>query len=228
MQAAAPLVDSTWQQVSKLADDYDRDEWEEDEVCYLTLDFGKLPTGAVTSGDLQLLALNSDTPFARVGGSIFRGQHESLIGSEIFLERDNETGSYSPWSSTTNARIQFDPVKLVSKSDVTLGTDTDGNAAAGGSGTQAKSRGTGRSRGRPRKIPPGETRAEADRRRKAEKAQRVQREMDQHVGRSETPARQPEQGTAPATPQSAKRIDEPSQDDEEDSEKWQHSVRASL
>ncbi|KAK4053524.1 hypothetical protein OIV83_001692 [Microbotryomycetes sp. JL201] len=187
MTTVTPLVDSTWKQSDTLPVDRDDDEWEEDEVCYLTLDFGKLPTGAVTNGELQLLGLNSDTPFARVGGSIFRGQHEQLIGSEIFLDRNRKSqqrtdkggvliyfstandGTVSPLPRTTSARVRFEPVKLVSKADIAHGiSNVERNTV---NQTSKKSRGTGRPRGRPRKFL-GETRAEAVQRRKAQRSQK--------------------------------------------------------
>ncbi|KAK4050914.1 hypothetical protein OIO90_004890 [Microbotryomycetes sp. JL221] len=176
-----PLIDASWQQVDRLPTDFNEDEWDEDEVEYLTLDFGKgLASEALISHGIQLLALNSETPFARIGPTVFRGTHEHLIGSEIFLERDPDTSKYEPWSRTTQSRIRFEQVKLVSRTKYEQGlVNEQGEPINNAQSSQAFRQTRGRSsrpKGRPR-MQPGTTRADVAKKQVQEKKKLWVREM---------------------------------------------------
>ncbi|KDE07134.1 hypothetical protein, variant [Microbotryum lychnidis-dioicae p1A1 Lamole] len=126
-----PLVDRTWTRVERLEprehqvnDADDSDEWEQDEVTYLTLDFGaKLAVETLNQerGHIQLLGLESSTPYARVGPQFYQGQHETLIGDQMLLQHHPETETspshYVPLPSTSTSRIYFQPVSIKPKED---------------------------------------------------------------------------------------------------------------
>ncbi|GJN87542.1 hypothetical protein Rhopal_000496-T1 [Rhodotorula paludigena] len=121
-----PLLGPTWRRVEGLvprdllaqldapAGEGD-DEWEEDEVEYVTLEFGQ-HLSEETLGEnnaIQLLAPESVSPIARVGDRYFQGMHETLIGTDIFLAHDGDAHpSYQPMATSTH-RITFQPVVLV-------------------------------------------------------------------------------------------------------------------
>ncbi|KAL8292147.1 hypothetical protein RQP46_001613 [Phenoliferia psychrophenolica] len=116
-----PFVTPTWTLVDELPErDADDDEWEEDEVMYVTLDFGRhmKPEGYHHVREVQLINVNAATPYARLGGQIFRGQHEELIGSEILLQHkdvrptaESSKSAYRPFA-TTSSRIVFHPISI--------------------------------------------------------------------------------------------------------------------
>ncbi|GAA5943690.1 hypothetical protein JCM3775_001336 [Rhodotorula graminis] len=120
-----PVLNSNWRRVEHLVPrellnqvdgpDGDDDEWEEDEVEYVTLDFGPyLEAKALAEHDaIQLLAPESTTPMALLGDRYFQGLHEPLVGSDIlFLRNDNTTPAFQPFT-TSSHRISFQPVALV-------------------------------------------------------------------------------------------------------------------
>ncbi|GAA5994130.1 hypothetical protein JCM5350_000574, partial [Sporobolomyces pararoseus] len=84
-----PVLTSAWTRVEQFSANRstpedqaeDDDEWEEEEVEYVTLDFGphlsKQTLADATS--FQLLAAESSTPFVRIGNQYFQGQHETSI-----------------------------------------------------------------------------------------------------------------------------------------------------
>ncbi|KAF9493957.1 hypothetical protein BDN71DRAFT_1394080 [Pleurotus eryngii] len=65
-------------------------EYEEDseEVSYVTLDLGVIePTLVPSSAEYRLIGLDTPTPFLQLSGTIFKGQHDLLLGTELlFME----------------------------------------------------------------------------------------------------------------------------------------------
>ncbi|KAK4698963.1 hypothetical protein P7C70_g7306, partial [Phenoliferia sp. Uapishka_3] len=128
-----PFVTPAWTLVEQLPErdpeNDDSDEWEEDEtylsanllqISYVTLDFGRYmkPEGFHHVREVQLTNVASPTPYARLGGQIFRGRHELLIGSEIILQhedpdttREASTSAYTPFATATS-RIVFHPISV--------------------------------------------------------------------------------------------------------------------
>ncbi|KAI5481678.1 hypothetical protein MNV49_002904 [Pseudohyphozyma bogoriensis] len=132
-----PLIDASWRLVDSLEQEVedDEDEWEEEEVTYVTLDFGRhVKPESYRQQELQLLAPESATPFAQIGASVFQGHHERLIGSEIILQQ-GEDGSYSPLTTSTH-RIVFHPVNLTPL-DSTTSSKSKATAKAKGKGKAA-------------------------------------------------------------------------------------------
>ncbi|BGO97018.1 Cys/Met metabolism pyridoxal-phosphate-dependent enzyme [Rhodotorula toruloides ATCC 204091] len=123
VQSAEPVLTSKWRRVEamparEMLVDLETDEgegpddWEEDEVEYVTLEFGNhLPADLLAEhNEVQLLAPESLTPFARVGHKYFQGTHQTLIGNDIlFLHEPDAEPSYRPFT-TSSYRINFQPV----------------------------------------------------------------------------------------------------------------------
>ncbi|KIJ67217.1 hypothetical protein HYDPIDRAFT_84729 [Hydnomerulius pinastri MD-312] len=61
---------------------------EDEEISYVTLDLGVVePTLLPSSSTYRLIGLDTPTPFLQLSGSIFKGQHDTLLGTELlFME----------------------------------------------------------------------------------------------------------------------------------------------
>ncbi|GAA5852672.1 hypothetical protein JCM8547_002585 [Rhodosporidiobolus lusitaniae] len=123
-QPLRPVLDGTWTRVDEvpprasngeaMLEGEDEDQWEEDEVEYVTLEFGQHLKEEVlaNAGEMQLLALESKTPYVRVGDQFFVGSHEALIGTDILLHHDSTSNiPYKP-VGTSSHRITFQPVSV--------------------------------------------------------------------------------------------------------------------
>ncbi|BGP46861.1 hypothetical protein JCM10450v2_002712 [Rhodotorula kratochvilovae] len=141
-----PLLTSTWRRVedlvprellhqTSLEQDGGEDEWEEDEVEYVTLDFAHHLTQDMLAENnaVQLLEPESATPVARIGDRYFE---------------ENANPAYRPFT-TSSHRIIFQPVALVPPSGPqhAIGVPS------------APGRGAGRGRGRGRGSRGGAARA---------------------------------------------------------------------
>ncbi|GAA5828388.1 hypothetical protein JCM11251_006223 [Rhodosporidiobolus azoricus] len=164
-----PVLNSAWRRVYELPvnapregggmiewqqqQEGDEDEWEEeDEVEYVTLEFGQnLPEAVLASaGEMQLLAPESKTPYARIGHHYFEGTHQTLIGNDILLMHEPEaTPSYRPFA-TSSHRITFQPTHFKFTPDKRIAKLEEEQAAAGAASGTTGGRGRGRPRGRPR------------------------------------------------------------------------------
>ncbi|GAA5868395.1 hypothetical protein JCM3774_003280 [Rhodotorula dairenensis] len=116
-----PVLTSAWHRVEvlphrELLTEEERAEWEsEDEVEYVTLEFGShLPEEVLNQyGELQLLGADAPHPVARVGHKHFQGVHETLIGNDILFKHQPEaTPCYVPFAKSSH-RITFQPVHIV-------------------------------------------------------------------------------------------------------------------
>ncbi|KWU42137.1 hypothetical protein RHOSPDRAFT_7951, partial [Rhodotorula sp. JG-1b] len=157
-----PMLSSAWHRVEVLPHrglltKEERDEYEdEDEVEYVTLEFGSHLTEEELNqyGELQLLA--TPHPIARVGHKHFQGVHESLIGNDILFKHQPEaTPAYVPFAKSSH-RITFQPVSIVhdpTKAAGAAGEDVAGyfdgadDAAGAGPDGQPIKRKPGRPRG---------------------------------------------------------------------------------
>ncbi|PLW53924.1 hypothetical protein PCANC_03748 [Puccinia coronata f. sp. avenae] len=84
-----PPLGSRWQQVSEFppSDPNDPDdEWTE-EVEYVTFDFGHshAPSPISSYSGFQVLGLNTPHPFLKIGDQVYRGEYESLVGTELIM-----------------------------------------------------------------------------------------------------------------------------------------------
>ncbi|KAF8888993.1 hypothetical protein BD779DRAFT_1521401 [Infundibulicybe gibba] len=58
----------------------------EDEEYYVTLDLGPIePTLLPSSSTYSLIGLDTPTPFLQLSGSVFKGYHNELLGTEILF-----------------------------------------------------------------------------------------------------------------------------------------------
>ncbi|KZV65711.1 hypothetical protein PENSPDRAFT_586397 [Peniophora sp. CONT] len=72
-------------------DDYVRDENGdiEEEVEYVTLDIGNVqPTLLNSAKTYRLIGLDTPTPFLQLSGTIFKGEHRNLLGTELLFVED--------------------------------------------------------------------------------------------------------------------------------------------
>ncbi|KAI7957927.1 hypothetical protein MJO29_006144 [Puccinia striiformis f. sp. tritici] len=91
----APPLDTRWEQVDEFpqadlslpVDEEDEYEWTE-EVEYLTFDFGAshAPTPIGSYSSFQVLGLNTTEPYLKIGNQIYRGEYESLVGTELYMQ----------------------------------------------------------------------------------------------------------------------------------------------
>ncbi|KAG9088139.1 hypothetical protein FS749_002384 [Ceratobasidium sp. UAMH 11750] len=107
---------------------------------------------------MRLVGLETATPFLQLGGSVFRGEHVSTLGTELVFH-DASPGSIS---AHVEHKVLFNPVVLAPKSVPApepgpSPRDTDTAASAQGG---ARARRTGRSSGRRGRPRGDETRAD--------------------------------------------------------------------
>ncbi|EMD35873.1 hypothetical protein CERSUDRAFT_52916 [Gelatoporia subvermispora B] len=61
-----------------------------EEVEYVTLDLGSVePTLVPSTSSYRLIGLDTPTPFLQLSGTILKGQHQTLLGTEILLSESN-------------------------------------------------------------------------------------------------------------------------------------------
>lgn len=105
--SSGPLLNPQWKPVDSFdAPNFDDDDYSEEEVSYVTLDLGSSSQNHLAAVDqaheIQLAGLETDTPYLRVGPQVFSGQWDELIGSEIILAPQGQTGEWflAPEAST--------------------------------------------------------------------------------------------------------------------------------
>ncbi|KAI0739596.1 hypothetical protein C8Q80DRAFT_190744 [Daedaleopsis nitida] len=91
----------------------------EEEVEYVTLDLGTVEPALVpSSSSYRLVGLETPTPFLQLSGTILKGQHVSLLGTELLFtesttEEPHERGKRSlVHVANTERRIRFKEVEL--------------------------------------------------------------------------------------------------------------------
>ncbi|KAJ7640170.1 hypothetical protein B0H17DRAFT_898924, partial [Mycena rosella] len=96
------------------------EEYEEEEVTYVTLDLGNVdPTLLPSSSSCRLIGLDTPTPFLQLSGTIFKGRHDTLLGTELLFTDGKDAVDWSKRSTThvanTEQRICFKEVQLKPK-----------------------------------------------------------------------------------------------------------------
>ncbi|KAJ6589083.1 hypothetical protein B0H19DRAFT_1102851 [Mycena capillaripes] len=96
------------------------DEYEEEEVIYVTLDVGNAePTLIPSSSHYRLIGLDTPTPFLQLSGTIFKGRHDTLLGTELLFTDGKDPSDWSKRSinhvANTEQRINFKEVQLKQK-----------------------------------------------------------------------------------------------------------------
>jgi len=118
MKAPASLCPG-YKQVESFGPDEDYED--EEEVCYVTLDMGNVePTLVPSSSSYRLIGLDTPTPFIQLQGTILKGRHDMLLGTELIFTDDKESHDWNKRSVThvanTEQRIAFQEVTLIPKS----------------------------------------------------------------------------------------------------------------
>ncbi|KAG6826361.1 hypothetical protein H0H92_016153 [Tricholoma furcatifolium] len=96
------------------------DDYDEEEVCYVTLDLGSVePTLVPSSSTYRLIGLDTPTPFLQLSGTILKGKHETLLGSELLFTDGKDPADPSKKAVThvanTSQRVCFREVRLQPK-----------------------------------------------------------------------------------------------------------------
>ncbi|PBK65833.1 hypothetical protein ARMSODRAFT_939878 [Armillaria solidipes] len=132
-------------------DDYE----DEEEVSYVTLDLGSVePSLLPSSASYRLIGLDTPTPFLQLSGTVLKGRHESLLGTELVFadgkdasaDRSRRTVAYL---ASTKQRVCFKEVRLQPKGE---GKEKDKEPRADeDNGRHALDRTTGKQAPPPRK-----------------------------------------------------------------------------
>ncbi|KAI0337833.1 hypothetical protein BDW22DRAFT_845777 [Trametopsis cervina] len=89
-----------------------------EEVEYITLDLGSVePTLVPSTSSFRLVGLDTPTPFLQLSGTVFKGEHHALLGTELLFV-DSKDGQNERKQNglthlaNTERRIQFKEVEL--------------------------------------------------------------------------------------------------------------------
>ncbi|KAL1942311.1 hypothetical protein VTO73DRAFT_6375 [Trametes versicolor] len=102
------------------------DEYESgEEVEYVTLDLGTIePTLVPSSSTYRLIGLDTPTPYLQLSGTKLKGQHQSLLGTELlFTETSEEQHGHAQGRkplvhvASTERRIRFKEIELRPKGE---------------------------------------------------------------------------------------------------------------
>ncbi|KAJ6617949.1 hypothetical protein B0H10DRAFT_1279884 [Mycena sp. CBHHK59/15] len=109
----------------KQVDAFDpEEEYEEEEAIYVTLDLGNVePTLIPSSSNYRLIGLDTPTPFLQLSGTVLKGRHDLLLGTELLFTDGKDASDWSKRSIThvanTEQRICFKEVQLRPKMHAT-------------------------------------------------------------------------------------------------------------
>ncbi|KAJ8075801.1 hypothetical protein PM082_021433 [Marasmius tenuissimus] len=120
------------------------DEYEDEEICYVTVELENVePTLIASSEHMRLIGLDTPTPFMQLSGTILKGQHDTLIGSELLFmeskEDQNRSKRHLAYVGTTSQRLRFKEVQLRPKQASHSQGSPDGQAGSGGKQTDSNS-----------------------------------------------------------------------------------------
>ncbi|KAF9458088.1 hypothetical protein BDZ94DRAFT_1271591 [Collybia nuda] len=118
----------------------------DEEITYVTLDLGNIePTLVPSSTTYRLIGLDTLTPFLQLSGTILKGQHDILLGTELLFADGKDPHDKSRRSvnhiASTEQRIRFNEVRLQPKSN---GRQREEGLSAGKGDTQMVDRVTGK------------------------------------------------------------------------------------
>ncbi|KAF9554402.1 hypothetical protein CPC08DRAFT_175486 [Agrocybe pediades] len=122
---APPSLCPGYRQVEAFGPDEDYES--EEEVFYVTLDMGNVePTLVPSSTSYRLIGLDTPTPYIQLQGTILKGRHDMLLGTELIFTDDKDHHDWNTRSvvhvGNTEQRIAFQELTLVpkSKADVVM------------------------------------------------------------------------------------------------------------
>ncbi|KAH7922304.1 hypothetical protein BV22DRAFT_667847 [Leucogyrophana mollusca] len=118
MKPASSLIPG-YRQVESFGAD---DEYEEEEISYITLDLGVVePTLVPSSSTYRLIGLDTPTPFLQLSGSVLKGKHDTLLGTELLFTEEKPDSDRHKRSvvhvANTEQRVIFREVELKPKPD---------------------------------------------------------------------------------------------------------------
>lgn len=98
----------------------DEDYLGDEEIEYITLDLGPVePTLVPSSSTYRLIGLDTPTPFLQLSGTVFKGRHENLLGTELLFTESTENHERSRRTvrhvANTEKRVAFKQVELIAK-----------------------------------------------------------------------------------------------------------------
>ncbi|KAK0489794.1 hypothetical protein EDD18DRAFT_1359068 [Armillaria luteobubalina] len=110
-----------YHQVSQFGPDDDYEE--EEEILYITLELGNVEPSLILSCDsYHLVGLDTPTPFLQLAGTVLKGRHEVLLGTELIFSKQENAVSYM---ESTRQRICFKEVRLEEKGKVVAKAKVD-------------------------------------------------------------------------------------------------------
>ncbi|KAF8638383.1 hypothetical protein AX17_002244 [Amanita inopinata Kibby_2008] len=91
-----------------------------EEVSYVTFDLGNIePTLVPSSSTYRLIGLDTPTPYLQLSGTVLKGRHDSLLGTELLFmdEKDAQDRNKRPavHVANTEQRVIFKEVRLQPK-----------------------------------------------------------------------------------------------------------------
>ncbi|TFK28540.1 hypothetical protein FA15DRAFT_700985 [Coprinopsis marcescibilis] len=95
----------------------DEEYEDEEEVTYVTLDLGNVePTLVPSASSYYLIGLDTPTPFLQLQGTVLKGRHNNLLGTELIFSENKELHKRSMTHlANTEQRILFKEVTLEPK-----------------------------------------------------------------------------------------------------------------
>ncbi|KAL0566440.1 hypothetical protein V5O48_015573 [Marasmius crinis-equi] len=107
---------------SQVQDFGPEDDYEDEEVTYVTVELENVePTLIASSENMRLIGLDTPTPFMQLSGTILKGHHDTLIGSELLFmenkEDSNRSKRHLTYVGSTSQRLRFKEVQLRSKQE---------------------------------------------------------------------------------------------------------------
>ncbi|KAJ6510434.1 hypothetical protein C8R45DRAFT_858306 [Mycena sanguinolenta] len=137
------------------------EEYEEEEVVYVTLDLGNAePSLIPSSSHYRLIGLDTPTPFLQLSGTILKGRHDTLLGTELLFTDGKDPSDSSKrvivHVANTEQRIMFKEVQLKQKKDTdAMPVEKDGKLGVDDiTGKNEPSQRRVRAPRRPREAPP--------------------------------------------------------------------------
>ncbi|KAI0641806.1 hypothetical protein C8Q79DRAFT_989477 [Trametes meyenii] len=108
----------------------------EEEVEYVTLDLGTIePTLVPSSSSYRLIGLDSPTPYLQLSGTKLKGQHQSLLGTELLFTEARDDQQHAQGKkplihvATTERRIRFKEVELRPKGEASASDGPTGSTS---------------------------------------------------------------------------------------------------
>ncbi|KAK0218913.1 hypothetical protein IW262DRAFT_1274457 [Armillaria fumosa] len=113
------------------------DDYEEEEIFYITLELGNVEPSLILSCDnYHLVGLDTPTPFLQLAGTVLKGRHETLLGTELLFSGayvlvacwayyilPTEHEDAVSYMESTRQRICFREVRLKEKGKATAKAD---------------------------------------------------------------------------------------------------------